>query len=213
MTTSPRSRLDFRFSLPSAALRLRAATALAALLAALLAGSLAGCNQLGLGGGSEEYLIPEYSTAREQFYFAEGQRQYTQPSLDLTKREEQMNKIIACYEAVENRFPDDRDYTPLAKLSLGMLWQRRPERESKLKAIEYFTECQKRYGDQDNILARSLYEEGLALDTLGQYERAQEKYRTVFTRFGKSSEPDLKTLSNDARSRYNKVHTKAQGGF
>jgi tetratricopeptide (TPR) repeat protein len=161
-----------------------------------------------------EFLVPEYSTAREQYNFAEYQRQLTTPSSLEERRKEQMNKIIAVYEAVEDRFPEDREFTPLARVKLGVLWQGRPERESKQKAIDYFQLCQQLYPEDDHILAFSLLKEGITLDTLGRFESAQAKYREVFERFGQSGDPELRVLSNEARSLYNKVHTRSSvAGF
>lgn len=182
----------------------RAALTAAALLALF---ALAAC-----GKPKPEYVVPEFETAGEQYGFAESQRQKTTASSVSERRKEQMESIVVLYAKVVERFPEDRVYTPQAKLKLAMLNMRMPGMDAKRNAIEILEECVQQHDDFEEVHANALYQLGVALDIVGDYERAQNRYREVFDRYGASENAQLKEVAKKARSNYNKVRTRSGGG-
>jgi tetratricopeptide (TPR) repeat protein len=154
---------------------------------------------------AEPIFIPEQNTAYDQFRYAEYLRRSLVPSPDQERRAEQMTQVIEAYERVYELFPDDIESTPQAKLMVGMLYARTPNQKD--KAIEMLREVELRYSNNDDILARSLYHQGLLMDQARRYEEAQYKYKEVVDRYGTSEDPVLLRFARQARERYNRVRT------
>ncbi|MFH0795119.1 MAG: tetratricopeptide repeat protein [bacterium] len=157
-----------------------------------------------LGGCSRvnDVVVPHEKTAREQYYFAARHMRQMILSNEPERRQRQAMQEIRVFEKVQEYFPDDLVHTPLARLSVADLYANLGQNE---KAAKQLAQIRSEYPDNPFVVANSLYAEGIARDTLGQYPKSQELYRECLDRFSDSDNAIIKVIVADARRRYQRV--------
>lgn len=156
-------------------------------------------------------VIPELDTAQEQYLFALGRESQTPIlSKDKRRRDEQLHILLAAHSAVIDRFPEDNYFRPRAMVMKAAVLLKTDWPRSEQDALALLAEVERSFPEDDELLATSLLVQGKVYDALKQYDRAQQKYREVFDRFGKSADPALRQRAAEARSRYNRVRTHAE---
>lgn len=136
-----------------------------ALLFAAIAASSTGCAL------SRRPIIPELDTAEDQFIFALDRR--TQLKRRLVKPDDvkkETRDVIAAYEKVVERFPDDTRHTPMARLAIGSLNLNINEAKPALKQFEL---VQQNYPDDAELQAVALTGMAESLMLLARYEEAR----------------------------------------
>jgi len=155
------------------------------------------------GGREPQVFVPEHETAREQYWFAYTKHQETLiPPSDPKSRERRLKQILAGYQKVVDLFPDDRDYTPLAKLQIGELYRSYKLLPEALKMSESIIAD---YGDIEFIDAKARYDRGRALEELGRAAEAQQAYKDCMDRHKDSKDKDVLMVVGWCRRLYERV--------
>ncbi len=147
----------------------------------------------------KKLVIPDFDTAQEQFAYASSLHVGVLPSLDKKKRRQQLERWIQAYSKVVERFPDDKTYTPLAYLTVA-------ECQADLGKIQIarsmFREATERWGDNELVVARAMYDLAVTLDQEQRYSESQQIYREIIERFKDSQKPGVGEIVKKAQARY-----------
>jgi tetratricopeptide (TPR) repeat protein len=194
---------------PAAGGRCRAAVGRIRLLLAGAASILLGCVY------SEQTVnVPVKESAAEQYSYAIQYRQDKNLKLIVDKKKflkarEVVRQVI---NKVSENFPDDRMFTPLAKLDAAEmdagLDDSRVEvsRRQVHQAIERLGSLAKDYPEYDYIQAKSLYDRGLCYKRLGEFPQAQECFKEVRDRFKKHANKEIRRIVDMAVAYYNQTY-------
>jgi hypothetical protein len=146
--------------------------------------------------GGSRYIIPDMPTAQEQFNLAEVQYQKSRGYLPEDLRRQSENEARAAYDAVLKRFPEDMDYTPLAKLRLAFLDKFQGRARKSLRQFETLAES---YPDNDVVYLNSVFQSAAIYDDLKDYAKAQANYRLASSpRFLNNKDPEIQRLARYA---------------
>ncbi|MCX7013143.1 MAG: hypothetical protein NTW86_11405 [Candidatus Sumerlaeota bacterium] len=176
-----------------------------AALGAFAAACLAGCRFLPFHKAEESgrIWVPEYATAREQYQFAfQKQQEEFIPPTDSARKEERLRRILAGYEKVIERFPDDRVYTPLSKMQIGELYLGYGQPKVALQKAE---EILAAYGDIEFIDAKTRFDRGRALEALGRRVEAQQAYKDCMDRYQDSKDKKSQEIVRWSRQMYDRI--------
>lgn len=119
--------------------------------------------------------------------------------------------IRQTFAKVIEYFPEDRSYTPLAKLQIiemeaGLDSERVRVPASKIRdAIEKLAALAQEYPEFEFVQVKTLYQEGQCHRLLKQYGDAQECFRLVRDDYKASTDPYIKDMVDKAAYFYNKV--------
>lgn len=179
------------FPAPFAARR-RGPAAAALLLSLLL---VAGCQT--------QVVIPEQSTAQEQYDFACRQfEEYSSLLMQTKQRQEYADRAEAAFQMVIDRFPQEKHLVARSELFIGTIWKQRGKERKALGIMKGLLE---KYPSDADIQIRALYDIGLLLDDLGKHRQAKDYYDRVVKRFGQSQKPEEIAIVTQCRTRYQKV--------
>lgn len=128
-------------------------------------------------------VVPKCETAEQQYLYASKYQKTQVLYKEGKKRDDQLNKIIQCYEMVCKTFPNDTKYTPLAYLEIADAINVQGQGKQALKMYQAATD---KYPDNDYLVARALTSMGKTYDNMGKYEKGKELYKQVVDRFSKS---------------------------
>jgi hypothetical protein len=165
-------------------------------------------------GHKREISVPVQESAAKQYVYATERRQEVSTELitDMKKLKNTRAVIRRAYEMVPENFPDDRRFTPLAKLEViemdAGLDHRRivVSRGNYHKSIKALKALALAYPEYDFIQAKVLYDEGMIDKQLGNFPEAQTCFRAVRDKFGKHGDPVISGLAEQAAKLYNEVY-------
>lgn len=187
--------------------------ATAFLLAACCASS--GCSLL---RPSPTYFIPIQSDAHDQFMYARREAERNDLILRNKDRMERLTDtregVRKSYEAVVIHFPEDRVWTPLARLQLadmlaGQDISALPPSDRDLRnAVEEFQSIREDYPEIEFIQAKARYDEAVARTRLKDYGEAQNLYREIKDLFGTTEEKDIRYIVYLAEQAYQRTYIK-----
>lgn len=149
-----------------------------------------------------EWLVPEEATARDQFSVARRQESDARGMVDGAARKIEMEKAVLAYEKVEQLFPSDTEYTPVAAFTIGTLHQDMKEHG---KAVDQFTYVLNKYPSDTQVRLRGLYGMGVSLDDLGRPQEAQQYYKLLIDEFSQTTEPATREIVDMAIARYRQI--------
>lgn len=147
----------------------------------------------------DPYVVPEVTTAREQAEIAREQVVRAGQTIDPDIREEERDKAIAALKSVVERFPDDREYTPAAHVTMGDLLQ---EMDRYHEAEKIYRNVIAKYPEIDDVNAQALYGLALSLEELERPAQSKQVLRQLIDSHEDSTNPIIKSLVNRARARY-----------
>lgn len=158
--------------------------------------------------------VPVMPTAAEQYKFAVQQRDqsnlaYVTDKHKLATAREVIRQTLACVPA---NFPDDRKFTPLAKLDMiemqaGLDHRRASPTPSEIRAaIQAFDQLSKEYPEYEFLQARSLYNRGLCHKQLGEFRQSMDYFRQVRDTYGESKDPVIAGMAKLAGAYYNNIY-------
>lgn len=183
------------------------------LLALALPLILTGCRRL------FQEPIPELPTAREQYEYANGLVEMTDPlpqrgedspwhntrvanpyfeAPSIRYRDRDYRRFIRAFEAVVTRFPDDTESTPQAKVRLGEFQYLLGEHGL---AANYYRDVLESYPDDEVLQAAALYGMATVRMAQGQYTDAQRFYSRLIREHGNSTINEVLTLVQRAQFR------------
>ena len=153
-------------------------------------------------GCRTKIVIPDYESAKEQYFYAMKIKINTTIGIDEKRRKHQLRRIEAAFNKVIKGFPEDTKYTPAAYINLGDAYMKfhRPN-----KAIKIFSEAVKKYPDQEDIQLFGHYGLGLAYDSVGEFEAAKKEYKFCIDKFGDTQRKEFKKIVKSCRRRYNRI--------
>lgn len=171
-----------------------------------------------LGRGGPAVFIPLQDTAYNQYQYAVRERQRNEIALrDRTaspRREDARRAVAAAFRMVVEQFPEDRAWTPLARLDLadmqaGLDVSGGRASASDLKAsIAEFRRLREEFPELEYIQAKARYDEAVAWRELKDFGRAQELFKEVSDLYRASSEKDLQYIAQMADLAYQKTYIK-----
>jgi len=163
-----------------------------------------------------EVFVPLQNSAREQFNYAKQYEEQNRLALvdrgNPTRVRDRTAAVIAAFAKVVEHFPDDRDFTPLARLEIADLRagleisRLEPSRRDLRAAISEFQNLRREYPEYEYIQAKAAYDEALCWRKLKDYERAQDLFRHVMDTYGSRDDPVLKQISEYARALYQQTY-------
>jgi len=179
------------------------------LAAASLAVALA-CGCSWLGGSRHSVFIPEMNTAAEQCNFAQQLQANTFPSKDPKKQQQRLARLLAAYDKVIERFPDDPLWTPLAKLQIVELYMAAEMPQKALPVVDQLVAQVEELiasgqTDLEYIDAKARYDRGRCLEEAGRKAEAQEAYRDCMDRHKESTDSKIKIVVGWAKNRYERA--------
>lgn len=148
------------------------------------------------------HAVPEEATAREQMRIAERQLENARTTFDPDMRTEELEKAVAAFRAVVERFPDDRNFTPLAHYYWAMLTQDLGEYR---RAERLYRETLRKYPNDEVVNASALFGLAETYERLGRGRDAQDTYRELVEIYANSSDPIIQDLVSIARVRRGRV--------
>ncbi len=160
---------------------------------------------LGAEGCAKKVVIPEFSTAKEQYVYAMKLKMNTLIGYTKKQRKEQLKLLETSFMEVIKDFPEDERYTPAAYVSLGDTYI---EYREPRKAIDIFEEAIMRYPDQADVLLFSHYGLGFSYDMIGEYEEAKKEYKLCVDKFGDDPRPEFQETLQKCRTRYERLRVR-----
>lgn len=148
------------------------------------------------------HAVPEEATAREQMRVAERQLEAARTTFDPDMRQEELEKAVAAFRAVVERFPNDSNFTPLAHYYWAMLSQ---EKGNSRRAERLYREVLRRYPNDDVVNASALFGLAETYEQLGRGRDSQETYRELVEVYANSDDPIIQDLVQIARVRRGRV--------
>ena len=130
---------------------------------------------------------------------------------DDRKYETARETVRQTFAKVVEYFPEDRSYTPLAKLQIiemeaGLDSERVRVPASKIRdAIDKLVMLAQEYPEFEFIQVKALYQEGQCHRLLKQYSDAQECFRLVRDDYKSNQDPYIQDMVDKAAYFYNKV--------
>jgi hypothetical protein len=144
-------------------------------------------------------VIPDFDSAREQYAYAASLQNGMLPSLDKTRRRQQLDRIIQAYSKVVQNFPDDKVYTPVAYVTIA---ESQAEMGKEDIAQGMFHDAMQRWAENDYIVARCMLDIASSLDRQKRFSESQKVYRDIIERFKDSQKPGIGDIVARAKARY-----------
>ncbi|MCC6546741.1 tetratricopeptide repeat protein [Candidatus Sumerlaeota bacterium] len=162
---------------------------------------LPACSWLGPG---DSVVIPQEETARDQARVAELQYRRATQTVDEQIRREEFLKAIKALDAVGQRFPDDRVYTPAAQLLKAQTYY---DMRDYAGAEREYRRTVERYPDVEDVHASALFGLGNSLYELGRIREGQKYFRQLQDQYAASKSPVVKQLVERAISKSREIRT------
>jgi hypothetical protein len=171
--------------------------------------STPGCSRL----KGIDVSVPLKNNAAEQYKYATEYRDSKNLELIIDDKKLALGREVVrqTFAKVYEYFPEDRTFTPLAKLDViiieaGLDSPRvKLSRHQRLRAIEKFQELADQYPEYEYIQAMSLYEQGLIFKLLGD-RRAMEIFDEVRKAFADTKDLKIRQIVANANRFYNDVY-------
>lgn len=147
----------------------------------------------------EKIVIPDFSTAEEQFTNARVQQEVVKFSFTKKKVMNHYNAAIEGYKKVIQNFPDDTEFTPRAYIGIGDCYLRmgKPAQAKKHLDIALNT-----YPDNELLQAIARFGIGRCYYAMEQYESAQYVLKKWLDTYDRHEHPAIKELSKQAAKLY-----------
>ncbi len=153
----------------------------------------------------KQIFIPEFNTPKEQYEFAKSEKDGSLIIVDKKKRIEKYDNIILAFKKVIEKFPDDKDYTPLAYISIGDCYRLIDQFQ---KAADNYEKAFELYGDMEEIKPFALYGAAVSYDHLKDFEKAQHYFKIILDNYENTEKRELRDLVKKARDTYSKIKVK-----
>lgn len=144
-------------------------------------------------------VVPDFQTAKEQYQYAVALHNSMIPSVDKTRRRQQLDRIIQCYSKVVENFPDDTVHTPVAYVTIAEAYA---EQGQDTKAEMMFREAMERWSANEYVVARCMFDIASALDKQKRFSESQQLYKEIMERFKGSQKPGVADIVARAQARY-----------
>ncbi len=150
-------------------------------------------------------FVPALPTARDQFVLAQ-RKESDRMIVDkrTAKYKIATRELISCYDQVASRFPDDRTYTPWARIRLAQLHMEQGEYRLAMRMDEAVL---KDYGDLKAPDAQARYLKGVIYERMGKKTQAQEAYRDCMEHYKDSDDQEAKNTAAKCQALYDRVFT------
>jgi tetratricopeptide (TPR) repeat protein len=158
--------------------------------------------------------VPVQKNAAAQFAYAEQYKSLK--NLDLIGDKDKMLRerevVRQTYLKVAEYFPDDRQFAPLAQLTViemdgGLDMQRAPAGKRRVHdAIERLQALARDYPDHVFVQVKTLYDQGLCHKRLGEYADAQVCFQEVCQEYAKNPNEAVAKLAERACFYYNQTY-------
>ena len=184
---------------------------------ALLAALAIGCRS-----AAPEVFVPVMQTAAEQYAYALKFKESSRAELvtDKDKYEKAREVIMQTYAKVPENFPDDRQFTPLAKLDIidmrcGFDSQRvklegREQERVMHQAIRDLADLAQKYPENEQVQAKTLYDRGMCHKALGEFNKMQEYFKALIDKYSKSLDSTIQNLARRADYFYKHTYVKGE---
>jgi len=162
-------------------------------------------------------FVPNQPTAKLQYAYANGYR--TNKNIVLRDRTDSgrwrqtRNALEMAYAKVIELFPEDLEYTPLAKLEIaeirgGLDFSAAPQTRKKelREAIGLLQALQREYPQISYIHAKSMLDEALVWKKLREFGKVQEILIDLMDQYGASTEPEIQPILQTAQANYQQVY-------
>jgi len=176
----------------------RAASIFATALIVIMTMTLSSCASL----FGPKHFVPEEASAREQMRVAERQLENARTTFDPELRIVELEKGVAAFRAVVERFPNDRQFTPLAHYYWALLTQ---QMEHHRRAERIYRDVLRLYPDDQVVNASALFGLGETYEQLGRGAQSSETYRELIEVYGNSDNSTIRDLVAIARTRRGRV--------
>jgi TolA-binding protein len=157
-----------------------------------------------------EANVPPQETAREQARIAETQYSVASQTIDQKMRAEEFAKAVSALDMVQDRFPDDRVYTPACLLLKGQIHF---ETGNYREAEKVYRRAAEKYADIEDIHASGLYGLGQSLYELGRVSDGQKYFTQLKEQYADSKSPVVRQLVQKANLRSKEIRTERKVGL
>ena len=172
---------------------------------------------IGIGGctrAASRVVLPVQNSAAEQYKFAESvQQQSNLPLITDPKRyAETRHQVRESYVAVIQNFPEDREFTPLARLVIlemdaGLDSKRAPYSDRRaLRAIDDYEQLLAEYSDNEFVQAKGRYDMAQVYMRRREFSEAMGLFRWLRDQYATSADPHLAELGKRAAVHYNQIY-------
>lgn len=158
--------------------------------------------------------VPVQANAAKQYGYAVTYREGK--NLNLIADEKKLAKgrevVRLTFAKVAEYYPDDRIFTPLAKLEMidmdaGLDTARVTVSTSQVnQAIKEFKALAKAYPEHEFIQAKTLYDQGMCYKRLGKFDKAQGCFLTVRDTYSKNKNREILAIAKSAAYYYNQTY-------
>lgn len=172
------------------------------LLACLTFGllSCAGCRGKNAG---PTIFVPEQDTAVKQYLFAEHEhRKAVMPALREVSKSRKLKRIVAGYQAVIDRFPEDREFVAFSKKKLCETYFFYGKINT---SLNYVNQLLAEFSDMEQIDAWARLYRGKCLEEKNRKAEAQAIYKEVLDLYEESKDESIQEIVAFAKKRYNRV--------
>ena len=181
--------------------------AAACLLLPLSLSLASGCR---LFNKSSDIVVPEMDTAREQADVARRQFARASQTVDEDLRKKEMAEAVKAFDSVVERFPDDKTFTPAARLlKADILYDQRDYRRAEAE----YRSVVASYPDIADVHAGALFGLGQSLDQQERFRESKESFRQLIDQYQGSQQASTKDRVRRARLRYEDIRSPGDNDF
>lgn len=161
-----------------------------------------------------EINVPIEQNAAAQYNFAVKYRDDANLPLILDKKKMMFSRSVVRenFKKVADYFPQDRKYTPLAKLELieidaGLDEKRvEPSTRQEHAALRELDRLAREYPEFTFVQAKTLYDQGLIYKRMGDFAQAQDRFKLLRDRYTGNPDAIIANLAQRAAYYYNKTY-------
>ncbi len=174
------------------------------------------CGPLGCARKGPVVTVPRKEDAAGQFKYAEDYREKRNLPLIASNKKKLMSireVVREIYSRVGEYFPDDRQFTPLAKLTvvemdagLDIPDKVRVSKRCLLREITEFKKLAEVYPEHDFLQAKSLYDQGQCYFRRENYAEMQACYLEISERFSEHPNQTIKNIADRAKYYYDRTY-------
>lgn len=154
---------------------------------------------------SEKIYIPDYNTAKEQYEFAKEEKDSYKIIVNKEKKRLKYERVVLAFDKVLQKFPEDKEYRPLALISIGDCYRSIDKYD---KAAKSYEEALTLFGDVEDIKPFALYGAAICYDKLKDFERSQLYYKTIIDSYSNNSKSAIRDIVRKAKANYSKIKVK-----
>ena len=148
-------------------------------------------------------FVPDLPSPREQFSLAQAkERDLMLATENSPNYQNHLREVTASYEKLIHRYPDDRSFTPWARIRLSQLSLSQSKHGDAMRIIQGVLDD---YGDLHGVDAKARYVKGRILEKQGKKLEAQEVYRACMEKYKDSEDEVAKRAAKDCQKLYERV--------